>query len=145
MIGTVHGIFLWDYTKNVIVTGAPLSCILKQIQATNCNKYVNSISENCDTRLESSVHYFYTSRFIIALDEDGRVVCYDVDYLLPVYQFEFNGQFVLFELDKTTKRILTTDCLGDNDNRSIAMRSFLGNYCGLFNIYCQVWLLSELI
>lgn len=39
IIGTIHGIFLWDFTKNVIVTGAPLNCVLRQIQATSCNKY----------------------------------------------------------------------------------------------------------
>ena len=38
VIGSIHGIFLWDFTKNVIVTGAPLSCLLRQIEATSCNK-----------------------------------------------------------------------------------------------------------
>lgn len=70
--------------------------------------------------------YFY-SRFVIALDDEGRVVCYDLDYLLPVYHFGFNGQFVLFELDKTTKRTLTTD-LADIENSSIAMRSLMGKF-----------------
>ena len=39
VLGTVHGIFLWDFNRNIIITGAPLNCTLKQIQATGCNKY----------------------------------------------------------------------------------------------------------
>ena len=38
VIGTIHGIFLWDFHRNIIITGSPLSCTLKQIQATECNK-----------------------------------------------------------------------------------------------------------
>ncbi|XP_046647799.1 uncharacterized protein LOC124337829 [Daphnia pulicaria] len=102
VIGSINGIFLWDFTKNVIVAGAPLSCILRQIEATSCNK--------C----------------IIALDEEGRLICYDVDFLLPNYYVESNEQFVFIELDKTTKRILTTD-LSDMENRSVIMRSFKGS------------------
>ncbi|EFX79172.1 hypothetical protein DAPPUDRAFT_304960 [Daphnia pulex] len=116
VIGSIHGIFLWDFTKNVIVTGAPLSCILRQIEATSCSK------------------------FIIALDDEGRLICYDVDFLLPVYYIESNGQFVFLELDKTTKRILTTD-LSDMENRSIIMRSFKGSeieYRVLVSDFCYL-------
>jgi len=62
------------------------------------------------------------------------MICYDVDFLLPVYYIESNGQFVFFELDKTTKRILTTD-LADTENRSIVMRSFKGNTANLVVSY----------
>ena len=62
---------------------------------------------------------------MIALDDERRVVCFDLDYLLPIYNFDFTGQFVLFELDKISKRILSID-LVDEENRSIAMRTFKG-------------------
>jgi hypothetical protein len=58
------------------------------------------------------------------------LICYDVDFLLPNYYVESNEQFVFIELDKTTKRILTTD-LSDMENRSVIMRSFKGNIAGL--------------
>ena len=66
-------------------------------------------------------------RFILTLDNEGSVVCYDRSFLLPVYQIEGNGQFVLLEMDETMKRTLTTD-LSDTENRSIIMRSFMGNF-----------------
>lgn len=62
----------------------------------------------------------------MTLDNEGRVVFYDRNFLLPVYQLDGNGQFVLLEMDETMKRTLTTDFNGDVENRSIVMRSFMG-------------------
>jgi hypothetical protein len=55
-----------------------------------------------------------------------------VDFLLPIYCIESNGQFVLFELDEKTKRILTTG-MADMENRSIVMRTFKGKIANLIN------------
>ncbi len=38
-IGTAHGLFLWDFKRNVITSGAPHNSLLKQIEVTNCNRY----------------------------------------------------------------------------------------------------------
>jgi hypothetical protein len=65
------------------------------------------------------------ARFIVTLDNEGSVVCYDRSFLLPVYQLEGNGQFALLEMDETMKRILTTN-FGEIGNGSIIMRSFMG-------------------
>ncbi|KAK4002762.1 hypothetical protein OUZ56_004564 [Daphnia magna] len=116
VIGTVQGIFLWDFTKNLIIAGAPLSCLLRQIESTGCNK------------------------FLIALNDEGKIICYDIDFLLPVYFVESNGQLVLFELDKTAKRILSTD-FADTGNPSIVMRSFMGSeveYRVLVSDFCYL-------
>lgn len=66
------------------------------------------------------------------MDDEGRLICYDVDFLLPIYCIESNGQFVLFELDEKTKRILTTD-MANMENRSIVMRTFKGKIANLIN------------
>ncbi len=66
-------------------------------------------------------------RFFLALDDEDRVICYDRDVMLPVYQLDSVDQLVLSDQDETAKRTLTVDC-DANGNRSIVMRAFMGKF-----------------
>ena len=68
----------------------------------------------------------FNHRFIVALDMEGKITCYDRHFLLPVYDVESIEQCVLYQLDTNMNQTLTVD-KDENDSRSIVMRSFMGN------------------
>ena len=38
VVGNTHGLFLWDFRRNIIITGTPIECALKEIQSTKCKQ-----------------------------------------------------------------------------------------------------------
>lgn len=81
----------------------------------------------CTDKLITNNFDYQLKRYLLALDDESRLICYDRSFLLPLYVNESVGQYVLFEVEGSPKRTLVLDH-SDTSNHSLLMRSFMGNF-----------------